>query len=203
LVLPPEFETKAQQALAEHISTKVLNVNPYQKSLELIVEPRLAESAVRYLPTNPTAHDGLAHTFLIGQGALHVETREEMAQVGGENAAHVGAGPFHVRKERSAGSSLDPRSPSAGTGIGRFERHCPAVGVERLLFELTLKTGASRSDLAVIGRHDIRDGLLTFDQLKTGMLAEVLSMDATTRPQLPPRCGNLGRTGRPRARSIA
>jgi integrase len=57
--------------------------------------------------------------------------------------------------------------------IERFQGRWEIGTVERLLFDLALYTGAGRSDLAVIGRHNIRDGLLTFNRVKTGALAEV------------------------------
>jgi len=57
--------------------------------------------------------------------------------------------------------------------IERFQKRWPVSTVQRLLFDMALYTGAGRSDLAVIGRHNIRDGLLTFNRVKTGTLAEV------------------------------
>jgi len=82
LMVPPELETTAQQVLAELMATKVGDVNPFQNSLELIVEPRLAEAAGWYLLANPTGYDGLAHAFLNGQSAPRVETREGWETLG-------------------------------------------------------------------------------------------------------------------------
>ncbi|WP_157937736.1 tyrosine-type recombinase/integrase [Oceaniglobus roseus] len=57
--------------------------------------------------------------------------------------------------------------------IERFMGLWPVGTVERLLFDLALFTGAGRSDLAVIGRHNIIEGLLTYHRRKTGAVAEV------------------------------
>jgi hypothetical protein len=82
LMVPPELETTAQQVLAELMAAKFSDVNPFSNSLELIVEPRLAEAAGWYLLANPTAYDGLAHAFLNGQSAPRVETREGWETLG-------------------------------------------------------------------------------------------------------------------------
>lgn len=57
--------------------------------------------------------------------------------------------------------------------IERFQNMWPVGCVERLLFDLALYTGAGRSDLAKIGRHNMIGGLLTYNRCKTGALAEV------------------------------
>ena len=57
--------------------------------------------------------------------------------------------------------------------IERFQGMWPIGTVERLLFDLALFTGAGRADLAVIGRHNIKGDLLTYNRCKTGARAEV------------------------------
>jgi integrase len=57
--------------------------------------------------------------------------------------------------------------------IERFQAHWPVGTVERLLFDMALYTGAGRSDLAVIGRHNLSDGLLIYERAKTKTRAEV------------------------------
>lgn len=57
--------------------------------------------------------------------------------------------------------------------IERFQLHWPIGTVERLLFDLALYTGAGRSDLAKIGRHNTVGDLLTYNRKKSGARAEV------------------------------
>jgi site-specific recombinase XerD len=53
--------------------------------------------------------------------------------------------------------------------IGQWE-----IGtVQRLIFDLALYTGAARVDLAHIGRHNIKNGMLKFDRQKTGVTSYV------------------------------
>lgn len=45
--------------------------------------------------------------------------------------------------------------------------------VERLVFDLALYTGAARVDLAALGRHNIKDGVLTYRRQKSGVVAHI------------------------------
>lgn len=57
--------------------------------------------------------------------------------------------------------------------IARFQERWPVGTTERLVFDLALYTGAARSDLARLGRHSIRDGLLSYKRQKTGIECNV------------------------------
>lgn len=57
--------------------------------------------------------------------------------------------------------------------IAAFIKRWEIGTVERLIFDLGLYTGAARADLAVIGRHNIKDGMLIFDRVKTGVTSYV------------------------------
>lgn len=84
LIVPPELETTAQQVLATINATKTSDANPFQNSLELIVEPGLSDAAAWYLIGNPASYDGLAHAFLDGQSSPRVETRPGWHTLGTE-----------------------------------------------------------------------------------------------------------------------
>lgn len=57
--------------------------------------------------------------------------------------------------------------------IAAFQEMWPAGSVERLVFDLALYTGAARADLVKLGRHNIRDGVLSYRRQKTGVLSQV------------------------------
>lgn len=76
LVVPPQLETTAQQVLADINATKVSDVNPFSGTLELIVEPGLTSETAWYLIGNPATTDGLAYSFLDGQKAPKVESKQ-------------------------------------------------------------------------------------------------------------------------------
>jgi integrase len=57
--------------------------------------------------------------------------------------------------------------------IARFQERWALGTTERLIFDLALYTGAARADLANLGRHNIRDRLLTYRRQKTDTLCEV------------------------------
>lgn len=76
LIVPPELETVAQQVLATINATTTSDANPFQNSLELIVEPGLSNPDAWYLIGDPTRYDGLALAFLDGQRMPRVETRQ-------------------------------------------------------------------------------------------------------------------------------
>lgn len=64
--------------------------------------------------------------------------------------------------------------PTAGVDeIAAFQDLWPVGTVERLIFDLALFTGAARADLAVLGRRDMVDGVLSFRRQKTNVLSQV------------------------------
>jgi hypothetical protein len=58
---------------------------------------------------------------------------------------------------------------ASGDDIARFQDRWKIGTTERLIFDLALFTGAARVDLALLGRHNISDGLLVFKRHKTGV----------------------------------
>ncbi|WP_323033055.1 tyrosine-type recombinase/integrase [Paracoccus sp. (in: a-proteobacteria)] len=64
--------------------------------------------------------------------------------------------------------------PTAGAHeIAAFIAFWKVGTVQQLVFDLALYTGAARVDLVSLGRHHIRDGLLTFKRQKTGVACNV------------------------------
>lgn len=83
-----------------------------------------------------------------------------------------------IERNPMAGIAIDkPKHkefPTAGADeIAAFIAFWKIGTVERLLFDLALYTGAARVDLAKIGRHNIKDGMLIFDRQKTGVTSYV------------------------------
>lgn len=83
-----------------------------------------------------------------------------------------------IRVDPTRGLKLD-RPPTKGfptasaEEIEAFQKRWEIGGVERLVFDLALYTGAARADLAKIGRQHIRGRVLTFSRQKTGTLCHV------------------------------
>ncbi|QZA80188.1 prohead protease/major capsid protein fusion protein [Deefgea piscis] len=78
LIVPAGKETEAEQFLAQITANTSGGVNPFAKSLELIVEPRLdATSAVSwYLAANPGLVDTVEYAYLEGAEGLQIFTRD-------------------------------------------------------------------------------------------------------------------------------
>jgi len=75
LVVPPECEVEALQAVADLYAAQLEHVNPFAKNLQVVVEPRL-ESATRwYLAAQPGRPEALIHGYLRGQAGPQIETR--------------------------------------------------------------------------------------------------------------------------------
>lgn len=83
-----------------------------------------------------------------------------------------------ISRNPMAGIEIDKPAPKEfptanADDIAAFIDFWKIGTVERLLFDLALYTGAARADLAVIGRHNIKDGMLIFDRQKTGVTSYV------------------------------
>ncbi|WP_108259281.1 phage major capsid protein [Mangrovicoccus ximenensis] len=73
LLVPPELETVARQFVGTVTATESQNVNPCS-FLEVLVEPGLASASQWYIAADPNTADGLAHSFVGGNGP-RVETK--------------------------------------------------------------------------------------------------------------------------------
>ena len=83
-----------------------------------------------------------------------------------------------IPRNPMAGIEIDKPAPKGfltadADDIAAFIERWEIGTVERLIFDLALYTGAARVDLAVIGRHNIKNGVLTFDRQKTGVTSRV------------------------------
>lgn len=76
LLVPSELETQAEKVLSEIAAATVDDVNPFAKSLSLIVEPRLSDAAAWYVSASPAQVDGLEYAFLEGQDDYTIETEQ-------------------------------------------------------------------------------------------------------------------------------
>ena len=74
LVVSPEEETIAEQALAEIAAATAGEVNVFAGRLLIIVDPRLA--AGWYLVADPASVDGLEYATLEGEGGPQVVTEK-------------------------------------------------------------------------------------------------------------------------------
>ena len=68
VAVPPELETQAQQLVGQISPDATENVNPFAGNLEIIVEAGLADPARWYVCANPALTEGLAHSYLEGNG---------------------------------------------------------------------------------------------------------------------------------------
>ncbi|MEB3417029.1 prohead protease/major capsid protein fusion protein [Salipiger marinus] len=75
VVVPPELEVAAEQALAEIAATKTADVNPFD-NLTLLVEARLTNAEQWYITADPATIDGLEYAYLEGAPGPQVETRQ-------------------------------------------------------------------------------------------------------------------------------
>ncbi len=78
LIVPAAMETKAESMLTELQATKTEDVNPFSRSLELIVEPRLdaySETAW-YLAASPGQIDTIEYSYLEGEEGPRMFTKE-------------------------------------------------------------------------------------------------------------------------------
>lgn len=74
LVVPPELETEAEQAVAAITPANAADVNPFAGRIEVIVEPRLTDPSRYYLFADPARADALEYAFLEGQPGPVVES---------------------------------------------------------------------------------------------------------------------------------
>ena len=84
IVVPPELETEAQQAIADIQAAKFSDANPFSGALEVVTEPGLTDSGAWYLAADPRSYDGLAVALLDGQTAPRVESRPGWETLGVE-----------------------------------------------------------------------------------------------------------------------
>ena len=76
LVVPAALETKAQQIVAEILSAKSADVNPFAGKLQVVVEPRLDDSSETawYLSAAPARIDTIEYAYLTGEEGVYIET---------------------------------------------------------------------------------------------------------------------------------
>lgn len=67
LVVPPELETAALQVVAELYPADTASANPFTNRLEVVVEPRLADTGAWYLTAAPGQPDSLQHAYLASE----------------------------------------------------------------------------------------------------------------------------------------
>lgn len=75
LLVPPELETVAERLIAAVNPARAEDVNPFGGKLELLVEPRLADTARWYMAADPATIDGLEYSYLQGEEGPQTETR--------------------------------------------------------------------------------------------------------------------------------
>jgi len=75
--VPPELQTTAEQLLAQINPGSIGDANPFSGKLQIIVEPGLSNVASWFLIADPAKSDGLALSYLGGQSAPTVESRED------------------------------------------------------------------------------------------------------------------------------
>lgn len=83
-----------------------------------------------------------------------------------------------IRKNPMVGIELDKPKihgfPVADADdISTFQKRWPIGTRHRLIFDLGLYTGAARTDLAKLGRRNIKDDLLVYQRQKSGIVARV------------------------------
>jgi hypothetical protein len=72
LIVGPQIETVAAQALHNLSAVEVENVNPFASSLTLIVEPRLVNSTAWYLAADVNEVDGIEYAHLADESGPQV-----------------------------------------------------------------------------------------------------------------------------------
>lgn len=109
LVAPAALETVAQQMLADIVSTKSGDVNPFAGSLTLIVEPRLdaVSDKAWYLICDPARIDTIEYAYLSGEQGVYIETRQGF---------HVDGVEIKARLDFGAGV-IDYRGMSKNAGV--------------------------------------------------------------------------------------
>lgn len=75
LVVPPECEAEALQAISDLYAAQVEHVNPFARKLQVVVEPRLASDQRWYLAAQPGRPEALMHGYLRGQRGPQIDTR--------------------------------------------------------------------------------------------------------------------------------
>lgn len=78
LIVPAALETKAQQIVAEILSAKSSDVNPFAGTLTVVVEPRLDEHSETawYLAAAPSRIDTIEYAYLTGEEGVYIETQQ-------------------------------------------------------------------------------------------------------------------------------
>ncbi|MBO6717903.1 MAG: Mu-like prophage major head subunit gpT family protein [Rhizobiaceae bacterium] len=75
LLVPSELETIAEKLLATLAAAKMDDVNPFSKSLGLVVEPRLTSATAWYVSAATGEIDGLEYAYLEGYEGPVIESR--------------------------------------------------------------------------------------------------------------------------------
>jgi len=78
LIVPAALETKAQQIVAEILSAKSADVNPFAGKLQVVVEPRLDDvsETAWYLSAAPARIDTIEYAYLTGEEGVYIETQQ-------------------------------------------------------------------------------------------------------------------------------
>jgi hypothetical protein len=98
LLVGPDMETEAEQAITELMATTQDNVNPFGGKLRIAVEDRL-EGTDWYLFADPNIRPALAYGYLQGQTGPRVETKDGWNVLGTEFRCYTdfGCAPFDYR----------------------------------------------------------------------------------------------------------
>ncbi len=75
VMVPPELETVAEEALATIAPTRTDDVNVFSGKFALVVEPRLVNATRWYVTAAPAEIDGLEYAYLDGAPGPQIESR--------------------------------------------------------------------------------------------------------------------------------
>jgi hypothetical protein len=75
VMVPPELETVAEEALATIAPTRTDDVNVFSGKFALVVEPRLTNATRWYVTAAPAEIDGLEYAYLDGAPGPQIESR--------------------------------------------------------------------------------------------------------------------------------
>ena len=84
LLVHPERETEAEQALAAIQAATTGDVNPFSGKLQLLVEPRLTDESAWYVFADPAQLACFEHAYLSGAQGPQIATREGWRTLGME-----------------------------------------------------------------------------------------------------------------------
>ncbi|MFP3325537.1 hypothetical protein R0K05_21000, partial [Planococcus sp. SIMBA_160] len=76
ILCPPDLETTVEKILSTIQATTTDNVNVFAQALQIVVEPRLTDTAAWYVVADPGEIDGLEYAYLEGAQGPQTETRQ-------------------------------------------------------------------------------------------------------------------------------